>query len=101
MRIDPQRMRKLALLLTLIVTPAPDLTGSWLAEDGCQLAIVGRSITVTDAEGFSFTSRLTVLPSRLRMADAVSVLEVGYRFDGERLVVGPVEYRRAGVRPGK
>jgi hypothetical protein len=87
----------LALLLTLIVTPATDLSGTWLAEDGCQFVIVGRSMTVTDAEGFSFTSRLTVLPSRLRMVDAVSVLELGYRIDGERLTLGVVEYRRAGI----
>jgi hypothetical protein len=87
----------LSLILTLILIPAPDLSGTWLAEDGCQLAIVGRSITVTDAEGFSFTSRLTVLSGRLRMADAVSVLELAYRVDGERLVLGTIEYRRAGI----
>jgi hypothetical protein len=45
----------LALLLTLTIAPAPNLGGIWLAEDGCQLAIVGRSMTVTDAEGFGFT----------------------------------------------
>jgi hypothetical protein len=56
-----------------------------IPEDGCQLAIVGRSITVTNAEGFGFTSRMTMLPGRLRLTDAASVLELPYRIDGERL----------------
>jgi hypothetical protein len=88
----------LTLLLTLMIAPAPDLSGTWLAE-GCQLAIVGRSITVTDAEGFGFTSRLTLLPGRLRMTDAAGVLEMPYRIDGERLTIGgqAVEYRRVRI----
>jgi hypothetical protein len=44
------------MLLTVTITPSPDRTGIWLAEDGYQLAIVGRPITVTDAEGSGFSS---------------------------------------------
>jgi hypothetical protein len=31
------------------------------------------------------------------MTDAAGVLEMPYRIDGERLTLGAVEYRRAGI----
>ena len=54
---------------------------------------------VTDAEGSGFPARLTVLSGRLRMADAVSVLEVAYWLEGsgcgsERSNTGGQESRR-------
>jgi hypothetical protein len=85
----------LALLVTLLLTPpAPDLDGTWRNDDGTTLAIKAGTITVTDADGFAFTSQLTVGRSMLRLADATSTLTRQYPVEGRSLLVGGVVYWR-------
>lgn len=95
----------IALLLALAVASTDHtltadfdaLQGAWLGENGYTLVVRANEVTFTSADGYSgHTATLTLYP-RLRLwreTDELGTLERRYALDGNRLVIGEVEFRR-------